>query len=343
MIFENQIADDVPIPILLFSTDEAELVWLNLAGQFWLGSSIKSLSGKSLASLFHEDSELSEILKKSTERMTSVQVHNLILKPRGKSEEKCNISSFLHDGNVGLCIQPQGRQTLSESVFGEGASSLGRLLAHEIKNPLAGIRGAAQLLRDDIDSEEGQSLIELIEQEIGRIRRLADKMERLGDLPPDEFSEINIHEILRHARKVIQSGVAETVVFTENYDPSLPTTLGDEDSLTQAILNLIKNASEAFEPNSDKPEIVLETSFRASGGLPIEIRIKDNGSGIPEHVRDKIFHPFITHKPKGQGLGLALVSKVIAAHNGVIEVTSRPGETVFSILLPVQKGNPHEV
>lgn len=340
MITNAQIADDVPLPILVFVDAGGELEWLNLAGQFWLGSSLKSLSGKKLSDIFHDYLPMQDILAKSLERMTPVQVHNLVITPRGRDEEKCHVSSFVHEDKVGICIQPQGRQTSTANMFDDGTSALGRLLAHEIKNPLAGIRGAAQLLRDDIESEEGQSLIALIEQEIGRIRRLADKMERLGDMPSGDFAQINIHEILRHARKVIQSGISANIVFTEKYDPSLPLTLGDEDTLTQAILNLIKNAAEAMGPSVESPEIVLETSYRASGGLPVEIRIKDNGMGIPEHVRDKIFQPFITHKPKGQGLGLALVSKVVSAHNGLIEVTSRPGETVFSILLPVLKGKP---
>lgn len=235
-------------------------------------------------------------------------------------------------------FQIAGRQTHSENAFGDGASALGRLLAHEIKNPLAGIRGAAQLLRDDVESEEALSLLDLIESEIGRIKRLAERMERLGDELTGNFTQINIHEILRHARKVIQSGTSPSIAFTENYDPSLPLALGDEDSLTQTILNLIKNAVEALDETVENPEIKLETSYRtSSAGLPIEIRIIDNGTGIPQHVRDKIFQPFITHKPAGQGLGLALVSKVIAAHRGVIEVQSRPGETIFSILLPIQK------
>jgi len=165
-------------------------------------------------------------------------------------------------------------------------------------------------------------------------------MERLGDEIPTDFTEINIHEILRHARKVIQSGASTTVAFSENYDPSLPLAIGDEDSLTQAVLNLIKNAVEALDDTIENPEIRLETSYRTSNaGLPIEIRVIDNGEGIPVHVRDKIFHPFITHKPEGQGLGLSLVSKVVAAHRGVVEVQSRPGETIFSILLPIHKGS----
>ena len=340
MTLSIQIADDMPQPVLLFSGSPSALVWLNQSAQAWLGSSLKSLAGKKLKDLFHQSEDLENIVVKTRAYETSVEGHDLVVKPRGREEQKCDLSCFLHEDQIGLCFNPKGRQTLTENVFGEGASALGRLLAHEIKNPLAGIQGAAQLLRDDVETEEALSLIQLIESEIGRIRRLADRMERLGDVAPSEFKEVNVHEILRHARKVIQSGISPDVVFSEHYDPSLPLMLGDEDSLTQTIMNLIKNASEAFNEETKTPEIRLETSYRASGGgLPIEIRIIDNGAGIPEHIRDKIFHPFITHKPQGQGLGLALVSKIIAAHNGVIEVQSRPGETIFSILLPAQKGH----
>jgi len=335
----GQIAEDLPIPVLLFDAGQDRLGWLNLSGQFWLGSSLKSLAKKSLSELFHDGDRLTDMMEKTRTNMSSVQVNDIVLKPVGQAEVRCNVSSFIHEEKVGLCFVLRGRQTSTENMFSDGASALGRLLAHEIKNPLAGIRGAAQLLRDDVESEEGLSFLELIESEIARIRRLAERMERLGDDDPAKFKEINIHEILRHARKVIQSGISPKVIFSENYDPSLPLALGDEDSLTQAILNLIKNASEAFDESVSDPEIRLETSFRAnSAGLPVEIRIIDNGTGIPDHVRDKIFHPFITHKPDGQGLGLALVSKVVAAHRGIIEVQSRPGETIFSILLPIQKG-----
>lgn len=340
----GQIAEDLPIPVLVFDQEPESLGWLNLSGQFWLGSSLKSLAGKSLSELFHNPEELTAICERTRTNMSPVQGKDLVLKPRSRDEVRCQVSSFIHNDKVGLCFLLEGRQTLSENVFGEGASALGRLLAHEIKNPLAGIRGAAQLLRDDVTSDEARSLLGLIESEISRIKRLAERMERLGDAPPSEFSKINIHEILRHVRKVIQSGITPDVAFVENYDPSLPLALGDEDSLTQAILNLVKNGVEALDATIENPEIRLETSFRANGsGLPIEIRIIDNGSGIPLHVRDKIFQPFITHKPAGQGLGLALVSKVVAAHRGVIEVQSRPGETIFSILLPIKKDLSHEI
>ena len=219
---------------------------------------------------------------------------------------------------------------------------MGRMIAHELKNPLAGIKGAAQLLRDDIGTEEGQSLIDLIGSEIDRIRRLADRMETLGDQDPENAERVNIHEILRRARRVIQSANPK-LIFTERYDPSLPHAKGDADTLMQALLNLIKNAAEAIEAQGESGEIILETRFRTgvtsrngSAGaahLPIEIRIIDNGPGIAEHIADQLFQPFVSTKPEGQGLGLSLVSKVAAAHGGIVEVKSRPGKTKFSLLL----------
>jgi len=155
----GQIAEDLPLPVLMFEGNSSTLGWLNLSGQFWLGSSLKSLSGKSVSELFHDAGDVTEIVERTLMNMSPVQGTDLILKPISREETRCDVSSFIHEGNVGLCFQIHGRQTLSENIFSDGASALGRLLAHEIKNPLAGIRGAAQLLRDDVASDEARSLL----------------------------------------------------------------------------------------------------------------------------------------------------------------------------------------
>jgi two-component system nitrogen regulation sensor histidine kinase GlnL len=168
-------------------------------------------------------------------------------------------------------------------------------------------------------------------------------METLGDQDPENDERVNIHEILRRARRVIQSA-NPALIFTERYDPSLPHAKGDADTLMQALLNLIKNAAEAVETIPNKGEITLETRFRSgvvkrknaevsAKHLPIEIRIIDNGPGIAAHITDQLFQPFVSTKPDGQGLGLSLVSKVAVAHGGLVEVKSRPGKTTFSLLL----------
>ncbi len=346
MIETTQIADDMPIPVILLDGVGQSVSWANQAAQSWLKVSLKTLSGQPLSAFFQESQSLVDAAEKAKSYLTPVTVPELVIHPRLAREEKCRVTAFIHEDSVGLSFVRHGRQTQKDDVFGDGASALGRLLAHEIKNPLAGIQGAAQLLRHDVKDGEAVSLLDLIEAEIGRIGRLAERMERLGDVMPLQFSQINIHEILRHARKVIQSGLPPKFEFSENYDPSLPLISGHADSLTQAVMNLIKNAVEAFADSSESCQIALETHYRSSGnrlGLPIEICIKDNGSGISEHLRDNIFQPFITSKSNGQGLGLAQVSKVIAAHGGVVEVQSRPGETIFSILLPYSKGDDGEI
>lgn len=180
-------------------------------------------------------------------------------------------------------------------------------------------------------------------------------METLGDRDPDNLKPVNIHEILRQARRIVETGVGNTIVFTEHYDPSLPLVYGDADTLMQAILNLIKNAAESITAAGIIGEIKLETAFRSGvtryvpgqsqrQQLPIEIKIIDNGPGISETVRNRLFEPFITNKPTGQGLGLALVSKVASAHGGLVEIQSQPSETIFSLLLPApDKENVHEI
>jgi len=262
------------------------------------------------------------------------------------ADERCHLTLFLTQGRIGMLVSQLAGQPNEGKTNELAVSAMGRMLAHEIKNPLAGINGAAQLLRDDVTSEEGQALIKLIGSEIGRIQRLTDRMETLGDRDPENVSLVNIHEVLRDARQLIQSSTHMNVIITEAYDPSLPETLGDRDTLMQAILNVMKNAAEAIDLTGESGSIILETAFRsgvsrklASGekgqSLPIEIRIIDNGPGISPAIRDQIFQPFVTNKPSGQGLGLALVAKVAAAHGGLVEVRSSPGKTVFSILLPM--------
>ena len=348
MMTSDEIAivlDDVPSPVFVFETASLEIKWLNMMSQDWLGRSARRLVGTNLAHHIQNCEGICEAANRCASSHSPLTLRNFVVSRKNLPDERCHLTLFPSNDKIALIITLTVAKP-NETVSNENTvSAMGRMLAHEIKNPLAGIHGAAQLLRDDVSTEEGQKLITLIGSEIGRIQRLANRMETLGDRDPENISLVNIHEVLRDTRKLMESSYSY-VTFDERYDPSLPDTLGDRDTLMQAILNVIKNAVEAIEKTKENGNIILETAFRSgvlrkgvSGqrdrSLPIEISIVDDGPGISASIREQIFQPFVTDKPTGQGLGLALVAKVIAAHDGLIEVKSRPGKTTFSILLPV--------
>jgi two-component system, NtrC family, nitrogen regulation sensor histidine kinase GlnL len=222
-------------------------------------------------------------------------------------------------------------------------TAMAAMLAHEVKNPLSGIRGAAQLLEQDADPE-ARELTQLICEETDRIVALVDRMEAFSEHAPVGRDEVNIHEVLDRVRKIAQSGFARHVRISEEYDPSLPPLRGDRDLLLQVFLNLVKNAAEAVPPAGG--EVVLATAYRhglrltAPGGdgrqhLPLMVSVADNGGGIADDLKAHLFDPFVTTKRNGTGLGLALVAKVIGDHGGVIEFDSQPRRTVFRVFLPV--------
>ncbi|MEM7728748.1 MAG: ATP-binding protein [Pseudomonadota bacterium] len=340
------LVEDYPFP--LFQLDLGKVVFANQAAQEWTGDSAKRMKGRQLTDMIRTDPSLDEQLLKSAELGTAVTNRaSTATLPTGATLT-CHVTVYpVDEGMQGVSFWLAGPRPREGDLDAPIVSGMGRLIAHELKNPLAGIKGASQLLRDDVASEEGRALLDLIGSEIDRIRRLADRMETLGDRDPDKMGSVNIHTVLRKARTIVQSAEPR-LVFTEQYDPSLPHALGDADTLMQAVLNLIRNAQDALS-ETDTPEIQLSTSFRSgvtargrNGGkarnLPIQISVSDNGPGVSDELQDKIFQPFVTTKRDGQGLGLALVSKVAKAHGGLVEVRSRPGRTTFSILLPEPTG-----
>ena len=345
----------LPQPILVLD-ETRHILFVNYAAEAFFGASLSVLTRQTLDDLIAFGSPIISLIETVSQRRAPMTEYRVRVGSSRFGDERVAdvfaspISDV--DGRVAVLIQERtmadkiDRQMVSRGAA-RSVTGLASMLAHEIKNPLSGIRGAAQLLEQSVPSEE-VPLARLIREETDRIVGLIDRVEVFGDERPLEREPINIHVILDRVKLLARNGVARGITFAEEYDPSLPPVFGNRDQLIQIFLNLIKNASEALE-RTQKPEIRISTAFRpgirisVAGvaeriSLPLEIVIEDNGPGVPPDILPFLFDPFVTTKTNGSGLGLALVAKIVGDHGGVIDCDSRPGRTRFRILLPVASG-----
>ncbi|CAN1537047.1 NtrB Signal transduction histidine kinase, nitrogen specific [Paracoccaceae bacterium] len=338
----------LPFPTLLIDP-AARILEANPAAETFLNMSAKALRGQRAFDRLSIDAPMQDALARARANQSPLNINDVEVTSGDRAPVQCTVHlAPMHDNPdvVMLILSPReladrlGRSMGAKSAA-RSAIGMAEMLAHEIKNPLAGISGAAQLLAMNLPPED-QEMTDLIVEETRRIVKLLEQVEQFGNLRPPDRKQVNIHDALDRARRSALVGFAAHMTIAEDYDPSLPPTFADNDQLMQVFLNLIKNAAEA---NPKGGTIRLHTFYDlslrvrrkdgVSAALPLQVEIIDDGPGIKPEIAANIFEPFVSGRENGTGLGLALVSKIISDHEGWISVESTPGRTVFRVSLPM--------
>jgi two-component system, NtrC family, nitrogen regulation sensor histidine kinase GlnL len=353
----DAVLNALPLPVIIVAAD-GKLADANVAAESFFELSVLHLRRQYLRELVPFGSPLLSLVDQVRNRGAAVNEYKVDLStPRNPGDRLVDLYvAPLPERPAHIVVMLQERtiaEKMDRQLTHRGAarsvSALAAMLAHEIKNPLSGIRGAAQLLEQSAGDED-RTLTRLICDEADRIVKLVDRMEVFSDERPVERDPVNIHIVLEHVKRLAQSGFARGIKFVEVYDPSLPPVHANRDQLIQVFLNLVKNAAEAIGETTPEGEIQITTAFRPGVrlsmpglktrvSLPLEFCIKDNGPGVPEDLLPHLFDPFVTTKPTGTGLGLALAAKIIGDHGGIIECECQPRQTTFRVLMPMFTGD----
>jgi two-component system, NtrC family, nitrogen regulation sensor histidine kinase GlnL len=338
------------VPLFVIDEDDC-FSFVNQATEQFFASSATALMGRPLGEVLPQDSPAFGLIEQVRNGGYSISEYGVTLSGPKIGSHFVSIDAAALGDRPGSVVVSLHERSMARKIdhqlvhrnAARSVTAMAAMLAHEVKNPLSGIRGAAQLLEQNANPDDHQ-LTQLICEEADRIVALVDRMEMFSDKQPLAREAVNIHVVLERVRRLAENGFARHVKFSESYDPSLPPVYGNRDLLIQAMLNLVKNAAEAVPKEGG--EILLSTRYQqgvrlaipgssSRVDLPLAVTIQDNGPGIPDDIQPHLFDPFVSTKAGGSGLGLALVAKIVGDHGGVIEFDGQPRRTLFRLMLPM--------